>query len=64
MFERLAVLDGSPPGSGDAAWIQAACAEYPNVRYGNERDWLKGGAVTDRALRNAAYSAERGSGPR
>ena len=53
MFERLAVLDGSPPGSVDARWISVQCQEYPNVRYGNEKEWLKG-SVTDRGLRDAA----------
>ena len=53
MFELLAVLDGSPPGSVDAHWISLQCQEYPNVRYGNEKEWLNG-SVTDRGLRDAA----------
>ena len=36
MFERLAVLDGSPPGSTDAAWTEASCRPFANVVYQTE----------------------------
>ena len=36
MFERLAVLDGSPPGSVDALFCAAQCSVHANVIYGLE----------------------------
>lgn len=38
MFERLAVLDGSLPGSIDALWTAQSCARYTNVQYRLEAD--------------------------
>ena len=54
MFELLAVLDGSKPGSADAQWAAQQCARYPNVRYATEREANLTGPATDQTTRAAA----------
>ena len=54
LFELLAVLDGSIPGSADARWTERQCARYCNVRYGLERDANITAPPTDQSSRAAA----------
>lgn len=54
MFERLAVLDGSPPGSVDAVWTQQQCEKYPNVVYSLEAHANISTPPTDQTAREAA----------
>jgi hypothetical protein len=53
LFERLAVLDGSPPGSVDQAWTSAQCARFPNVAYATEAN-LSSMKLTDQTARALA----------
>ena len=54
MFELLAVLDGSPPGSSDASWTAVQCKMYSNVIYSLERDVNITTPPTDQTARAAA----------
>ena len=52
LFELLAILDGSPPGSMAANWTRTNCAQYSNCRYLLEAD-AKLPVVTDQSTRSA-----------
>ena len=54
MFEQLAVLDGSLPGSVDAVWTESQCAKYANVRYRLEAHANVTQPVSDQTTRDAA----------
>jgi len=55
LFRMLAVLDGSPQGSEEAAYMAEVCASYPNVKYGHEADFL---SPADRARKDTLVDAE------
>ena len=54
MFEKLAVLDGSPAGSVDAEWAAAECARYTNVVFSLEAHANLSVPATDQSTRGAA----------
>lgn len=54
MFERLAVLDGSPAGSIDAVWMLEQCSLYANVVCQLESQASIGAPATDQTARRAA----------
>jgi hypothetical protein len=54
MFETLAILDGSPPGSIDATWTLQQCSLYGNVLCQLESQANLSTPVTDQTARAAA----------
>ena len=54
MFEKLAVLEGSPAGSVDAAWAEQQCASYTNVVFSLEENANMSAPPTDQTTRAAA----------